>query len=219
MELFEAIKIRHAVRNYTDKMIEGETLEQLRKTIDECNQESGMNIQLFLNEPTAFSRGMAKYGKFKNVKNYIALVGKKEKGSEEKAGYFGEKVVLRAQQLGLNTCWVGLTYSKNKVLIKPSEKCFIVIAVGYGETNGVPHKSKTVEELCETKDIIPDWFRQGMESSQLAPTSMNQQKFRFKLNGNLIKVTAGSGFYSKTDLGIAKYHFEIGAGKGEWKWV
>jgi nitroreductase len=225
MDILEAIKSRHSVRSYTDRKIEGEILDQLKKTIDECNLNSGLNIQLCLNEPEAFSGFMAKYGKFKNVKNYIAIIGKKDKKLEEKSGYYSEMIVLKAQCLGLNTCWVALTYNKSKSIAKinPGEKLLMVIAIGFGETNGVSHKNKPVEELCSVKGTMPDWFKRGMEAVQLAPTAMNQQKFRFELDGNKVKGIAGSGFYTKLDLGIAKYHFEIGAGNNagnnEWEWV
>jgi len=220
MDLLEAIKSRHSVRSYTDKKIEGETLTQLRQTVDECNQKSGLNIQLCLNEPNAFTGMMARYGKFQNVKNYVALIGKKDNSLEEKCGYYGEAVVLKAQQLGLNTCWVAMTYSKGKSAAaqKPGEKLVIVIALGYGETTGVPHKLKAIEELSRVNGAAPEWFRVGVEAARLAPTAMNQQKFRFELDSDTVKATPGSGFYTKVDLGIAKYHFEIGAGEGGWTW-
>jgi len=220
MDLLEAIKSRHSVRSYTDKKIEGETLTQLRQTVDECNQKSGLSIQLCLNEPNAFTGMMARYGKFQNVKNYIALIGKKDNSLEEKCGYYGETIVLKAQQLGLNTCWVAMTYSKGKsaAVVKPGEKLVIVIALGYGETAGVQHKLKAIEELSSVNSAAPEWFSAGVEAAQLAPTAMNQQKFRFELDGNLVKASAGSGFYTKVDLGIAKYHFEIGAGESGWTW-
>jgi hypothetical protein len=220
MELLETINSRNSVRSYMDKKIEGETLDQLKKTIDECNSEGGLNIQLCLNEPEAFSGFMAKYGKFKNVKNYIALVGKKDKHLEEKLGYYGEKIVIKAQQFGLNTCWVAMSYSKSKskAKIKSGEKSLLVLSIGYGETNGVSHVSKPIEKLYSIDGNIPDWFRKGMEAAQLAPTAMNQQKFCFELKGNKVKAISGSGFYTKVDLGIAKYHFEIGAGKNGWEW-
>ena len=220
MDLLEAIKSRHSVRSYTDKKIEGETLTQLRQTVDECNQKSGLSIQLCLNEPNAFTGMMARYGKFQNVKNYIALIGKKDNNLEEKCGYYGETIVLKAQQLGLNTCWVAMTYSKGKsaAVVKPGEKLVIVIALGYGETTGVQHKLKAIEELSSVNSAAPEWFSAGVEAAQLAPTAMNQQKFRFELDGNLVKASAGSGFYTKVDLGIAKYHFEIGAGESGWTW-
>ena len=54
------------------------------------------------------------YGKFKNVKNYLILIGKKTKNFSELCGYYGEQLVLYIQSLGLNTCWVALTYKKIK---------------------------------------------------------------------------------------------------------
>lgn len=223
MELLEAIKERHSVRSYTDKKIEGEVLDDLQQTINECNNDSGLNIQLCIDEPTAFSGMMAKYGRFNNVNNYIALVGGKSDMVNEKCGYYGEKIVLKAQQLGLNTCWVALTFSKKKsksvIKINPGEKLLMVISIGYGVTNGIPHKSKPIEELCKADGTIPEWFRMGVEAAQLAPTAINQQKFKFELVGDKVKAYPGNGFHSKVDLGIAKYHFEIGAGKNNWNWA
>jgi nitroreductase len=220
MDLLETINLRHSVRSYTDKKIDGDTLDQLRKIVDECNSGSGLNIQLCLNEPEAFSSLMAKYGRFRNVKNYIALVGKNDNQLEEKAGYYGEKIVIKAQQLGLNTCWVATTYDKGKnaAKVNSGEKLLMVITVGYGEANGVPRKTKPIEKLCSANGNMPDWFKKGMEAAQLAPTAMNQQKFSFELNENTVKAVSGLGFYVKVDLGIAKYHFEIGAGKDGWEW-
>lgn len=221
MDIFEAMKARHSVRSYTDQKIEGKVLEQLRQTIHESNQESGLHIQLCLNEPNAFTGMMARYGKFNNVKNYIALVGKKDSELGEKCGYYGEKIALKAQQIGLNTCWVAMTYSKGKsnVKINPGEKLLMVISIGYGENSGGSHKVKPIEELCKVNGTMPEWFRKGMNAAQLAPTAMNQQKFFFELSGGTVKVSKGSGFYTKVDLGIVKYHFEIGAGESGWRWA
>lgn len=223
INIHEAIANRHSVRRYTDRRIEGEALEELRRTVDECNAASGLNIQLCLDEPTAFAGSMARYGSFKNVKNYIALVGRKNAGFDEKCGYYGEKIVIRAQQLGLNTCWVALTFSKGRsktaVKINPGESLLMVISLGYGETRGVPHKGKSVEQLADVKGTMPEWFRAGVEAARLAPTAMNQQKFIFSLDGTAVSASAGRGFYTKVDLGIAKYHFEVGAGGEGWSWV
>ncbi len=220
MDLLDAIKARHSVRSFTGAKIEGETEKQLRLAVEECNRDSGLNIQLCLNEPRAFDSMMARYGKFKNVKNYVALVGKPGEGFEEKCGYYGEKIVLRAMQLGLNSCWVAMSYSKGKsaAVVGNGEKLLMVIALGYGDTSGASHETKTLETLCRVKGTMPEWFRSGMMAAMMAPTAMNQQKFLFTLEGNTVSPEALSGFYTKTDLGIVKYHFEIGAGAGDWKW-
>ena len=221
MDLQEAIRARHSVRRYTDRKIEGDVLAQLERVVADCNRESGLHIQLCLDEPAAFTGMMARYGKFHNVRNYVALVGKKGDTLQEACGYYGERIVLEAQRLGLNTCWVAASYSKGKAAaaVHPGEKLLMVLVIGYGETGGVPRKGKRVEELCLCNGEMPDWFRRGVEAASLAPTALNQQKFRFALQGNVVSATAGSGFYTKTDLGIAKYHFEVGAGEGGWKWA
>lgn len=143
MDLLQAMKERHSVRSYDEKSIEAGTVEKLRSFIKECNKESGLHMQLVLDEPHAFEGFMAHYGKFSGVRNYIALIGRKGNDLEEKCGYYGEKIVLYAQTLGLNTCWVGLTYSKVKSAfqIDPGEKLCLVIAIGYGQTQGVSHNS------------------------------------------------------------------------------
>ncbi len=216
MDLKEAIQLRHSVRSYKDKEIESNIRKELNTLAEKCSNESGLNIQILYNEPKAFSGMMAHYGKFSNVKNYIALVGKKGKDLEEKCGYYGEQLVLKAQQLGLNTCWVAMTYSKGKTpcTIEKGEKLCCVIALGYGETQGVSHNVKPIESLCNVSSNMPDWFKKGMEAAQLAPTAMNQQKFLITLNENdTVTFKALAGFYTKLDLGIVKYHFNMGAGK------
>lgn len=220
MELIKAMKERHSVRQYKSKPIDMETIAALKAEIEACNQESGLHIQLVTNESKAFDGFMAHYGKFSGVTNYIAMIGKKD-GLEEKCGYYGEHLVLLAQQLGLNTCWVAMTYSKIKTAfeIGTGEKLCVVIALGYGETQGVAHKSKSIDEVVKSEGQLPDWFRNGVNAALLAPTAMNQQKFTFTLKDNQVSVKAGIGLYVKVDLGIVKYHFEIGAGKENFNWV
>ncbi|MGN1373325.1 MAG: nitroreductase family protein [Candidatus Coproplasma sp.] len=217
MDLIKAISERHSVRSYTDKPIEGETLEKLNGVISECNTQSGLNIQLVLNEAKAFGGLMAHYGKFSGVKNYVALIGKK--GEDEKIGYFGEKIALCAQALGLNTCWVMLTYKKvrSAFRVEKGEKLYCVIAIGYGTTQGVQHKSRAVSEVSYGYEGAPKWFKDGVDAALLAPTALNQQKFKFIYSDG--RVTAkGGGVYSQIDLGIAKLHFELGSGRSESEW-
>lgn len=220
MDLMEAMKERHSVRSYNGKAIEGDVKTQLLSCIYQCNKESGLHMQLITNEPQAFSGLMAHYGKFNGVRNYIAMIGKKGTDLEEKCGYYGEKVVLKAQELGLNTCWVAMTYSKIKTAfqINSGEKLCLVIAIGYGETKGTGHKIKSPEAVMKAEGSVPEWFQKGIEAALLAPTAMNQQKFLFTLKGNSVTAKAGTGFYTKIDLGIAKYHFEAGAGRENFNW-
>lgn len=227
MTIQEAIEARHSVRKYLDKEIPADDIVALQDKIVECNKVGNINIQLVQNETKAFT-GMLSYGTFSGVKNYLVMVGKKAKDLDERVGYYGEQIVLLAQTLGLNTCWVGLSYRKvpEAYNVGKDEKLVCMIALGYGETQGVPHKIKSVANVSNASDITPSWFRKGVEAALLAPTAVNQQKFSFEYLGmkdGRHQVRAKKGFsmigYTQMDLGIAKYHFEIGAGKVNFEWV
>lgn len=209
MDMLQLMKERHSVRQYRQQPIELQKQEAINRCVDEINSESGLHIQVFYDEPDCFNSFRAHSGKFTNVSNYIAIVGTKQ--DWEKAGYYGEKLVLECQKLGLNTCWVAVTHGKTKAKIGNGQKLLIVISLGYGQTQGVPRKSKTIDKLSKS-DGSADWFAKGMEAVCLAPTAMNQQKFLFELNEGIVTAKAMNGFYTKLDLGIAKYHFEAVTG-------
>ena len=228
MTLEEAIEARHSVRAYKEQPLAENVVKVLEEKIAVLNREGKLHIQLIQNEPKAFLGTMAKYGKFRNVGNYIVMAGQKADDLDERVGYYGEQLVLLAQTLGLNTCWVGLSYSKvsGTYVLDEGEKIACYIAIGYGESQGVGHKIKTVEQVSNISDITPLWFKKGIEAALLAPTAVNQQKFSFEYIGmrnNRHQVRAKRGFsmigYTKMDLGIAKYHFEIGAGDVDFDWV
>ncbi len=239
MTLQEAIEARHSVRAYKDQPLAADVVKVLEEKIAVLNREGKLHIQLIQNEPKAFLGTLAKYGKFRNVTNYFVMAGKKADDLDERVGYYGEHLVLLAQTLGLNTCWVGLSYSKvpGTYVLDEGEKIACYIALGYGETQGVGHKIKTVNQVSRSavgtlgssknvSDVAPTWFRKGVEAALLAPTAVNQQKFSFEYVGmkdGRHQVHAKKGFsmigYTQMDLGIAKCHFEIGAGKGNFDWV
>ena len=228
MTIQEAIEARHSVRAYKDLPLSEEIVRLLEDELMKLNNEGQLHIQLICNEPKAFQGTMAKYGKFCNANNYLDMAGKKAEDLDERIGYYGEHLVLLAQTLGLNTCWVGLSYSKvpGTYVLEEGEKIACYIAIGYGETQGSGHKIKTVEQVSNASDITPSWFKKGIEAALLAPTAVNQQKFSFEyvgMSNNRHQVRAKKGFsmigYTQMDLGIAKYHFEVGAGKVNFEWL
>lgn len=212
MSIVEVMKSRHSVRQYTDADIEREKREKLNALVAQINKEADLNIQIIYDEPKCFDTFMAHYGKFTGVKNYIALVGKKNPEATEKLGYYGEKLVLVAQKLGLNTCWAALTHGKSAAKVNKGEKVACLISLGYGKNSGVEHKSKPLSEVSNCTEASPKWFCEGVKAALLAPTAMNQQKFYFELMPDeTVKASAKKGFYTLLDLGIAKYHFETAA--------
>ena len=210
MDIFEAIQNRHSVRSYLDTPIPEDTAETLRACIADVNRESGLHFALFTQECTGFA------GKLKNVRNYIAFAGGGE-NLEERIGYYGAKLMLEAQMLGLNSCWVAMSFHKGAVTkrmpLREGEKVVNALALGYGQTQGTPHRTKPMEKLCRCDGPMPDWFRKGMETVMLAPTAINQQQFLFPLADGRVSARAKLGPCSQIDLGIVKYYFELGSGR------
>lgn len=223
MTLLEAISVRHSVRSYTDRPLDAAAIDTLRVAIAEANSAGNLHMQLILDEPRAFT-GLLAYGKFKGVRNYIAVVAPKGDRGSFAAGYWGEELVLLAQTLGLNTCWVGLSYRKirDTVAIAPGERIAAYIAIGYGSDPGKTHRIKTPEQVSNVAPDSPQWFKDGVNAALLAPTAINQQKFHFDLQTDgSVNASPGHSLvgYTHIDLGIACRHFDIASGKdffGSW---
>ena len=227
MTLLEAIDARHSVRRYISRPLEREAVDCLQAKIDESNSKGNLHIQLVLNERKGFS-GMLAYGSFSGVENYIVMAGRRADDLDERVGYYGEQIVLLAQQLGLGTCWAGLSYRKVKgaYALDSEEKVACMISLGYPDDAGRKHKCKSVEDVSNVGVSTPEWFEQGVRAALKAPTAVNQQKFYIEYAG--VKdgrhcVRARRLFsmvgYTSMDLGIVKLHFEIGAGKDNFEWV
>lgn len=216
MTLPEAIDARHSVRAYKDIPIPEEIRSQLDAFAAECNHEGNLNISIQYDDPAGFDSRLARYGSFRNVRNYIVLSGKPGDDFDFRCGYYGEKIVLYAQQLGLNTCWTALTFNKKRVkeLIAPGETLCMAIALGYGESQGSTRRSKGIDDVVVSKGEMPDWFQRGVEAALKAPTAVNQQKFAFGMkDGEPAVKVKGIGVHTKVDCGIVAYHFEVGSGR------
>lgn len=226
MRLDEAIHARHVVRHYTDKPVAQDVADELQRTIERCNREGNLSMQLKLNDPAAFEGFLTDYGIYKNARNLVAIVSDGTNGWEERCGYYGAHVLLRATQLGLDTGWVRQfgRHLRKHVALEGGERPRFAIVFGYGVNHGHQHKSKRYEQVARVPEGMdtPTWFRNGVQAALLAPTSLNQQKFTFTLqpDGRSVEAKAGLGPCTRTDLGIAKYHFEIGAGSDtDFAWV
>lgn len=144
---------------------------------------------------------------------------------QERVGYYGERLALRAVQLGLETSWAVLddadTAEHPWWCLHPGEKIVWVLTFGHGARPGGRRRSKPIEELCRIPDgmTMPDWFRAGMEAAMLAPTSLSQQPFLFTLHKDgTVSAEATEGLFAHVGLGCAKYHFEVGAGRDRVVW-
>ncbi len=222
MTIEEAIKNRHTVRKYTSQKLSAETAKELSLRISGNNERYGLRMRLVTENRDAFG-AIWKLVLAGSVRNYIVLAGKDLPGVDEKLGYCGIDVALFAQTLGLNTWWIGGTYSRKRVgkLIGelPDERIMGIIAVGYGANQGKPHKSKKAGDISSYEGDAPEWFIKGVETVLFAPTALNKQAFSIRGEGRNVYIACNNGVFSGVDLGIAKYHFEVGAGKDNFCWA
>ena len=215
----EAMHERHTVRRYTDKAIPAETMEKLRGRIDDNNKKYDLAIRLMVDDTNAFNAAV-KLVLAKGVRNYFILAGRDVPDLDERLGYSSADLMLYAQTLGLNTWWVGGTFNRKKVSVMvPDVKVIGVVAVGYGAVQGIPHKTKTSEEVSSYKGEMPDWFRSGVDAALLAPTALAKQAFFIRGEGRTVSITCENGIFSGADRGLVKYHFELGAGRENFEWV
>lgn len=220
MTIKEAMGERHMVRKYIDRPIPGHLVEKLRARIAENNQTHDLSLSLV----TGNADGLGVLAKMlgKGVKNYIVLAGPDSADLDERLGYCGADMILYAQTLGLNTWWIGGMYNAKgaqKNMDSSAVRINGVLVIGYGQTQGVPHKSKTAAEISDYKGTAPQWFYDGVEALLLAPTALNKQAFTVRGDGNKVSLTCDNGHFAGIDLGIGKYHFEVGAGKDNFEWA
>lgn len=215
MSGLDAIKNRHSVRNYEAKKIEADKVEKIRAKIEELNKEGNLHLQFMEDAGKTYNKLFNKVAGLGSAPSVIACVGIDDETLEQRVGYYGEKLVLFIQELGLNTCWSGTFNQKNiGAEVGNNEKLVISIAVGYGKDKGKPHKSKSPEQIIEAKGDRPYWFNKGVDMALLAPTAINQQKFTIRLNEDeSVDFVDKGGIFSQVDLGIVRCHFEIGAEK------
>ena len=221
VDAMDVIRARHSVRRYTGKPLEGPVLQALNALIEEAREGSGLNIQLDLNNPNAFNV-VARFGLIKGCSNCIVFPGTGHENDPE-IGYWGQHIVLGAQELGLNTCWAMLCARKKlRAQLQPGQRIRVGVAVGYGAHNGKPRPTKEFEQLFTVEgETVPSWFALAAEAAQLAPTGMNNQDFHLTLksDGKTVVAQAREGALRVLDLGIVRYNFERAAKQAGASWV
>lgn len=232
MNLLEAMEERHAVRDYTDEPLTADQIAALETAIGETNAAHGLNIQLIHDVPDAFGGCPTHYGRFRNVRNLIALIGRDAADGtadlDERAGHAGELLALTAVTLGLDTSWVVLHETDAhdcKWTLGEGRRMPAAITLGHGARPGRPHRSKPAEELAAVEQgsyaDSPAWFRHGIEAAMLAPSALGKQPFRFTLlaDGHTVKAEALEGVQPEIGLGIVKLHFELAAADADFVWA
>lgn len=232
MDYLHAVQIRSSRRRYTRKELAPEAVDALEASIERCNRMSGLSIQLITQNGAAFEGFRKSYGMFTGVQNYFAMVGEEnDEFRMEKEGYYGEMLVLEATLLGLGSCWVGTSYDRGSCAcrVENGQVLDCVITIGYAEealslkekmmARMMGKNRKTIDPLCSVEGSPEQWFYDGMAAVQKAPSARNLQPVRVRYENGVVRAgIEGLRDRQPLDLGIAKLHFEIGAGGGRWQW-
>lgn len=226
------LKCRLSVRSFADEAITPSDVKKLKAEVTMTNShEQGMRFQLILNDSAPFDRYCHSYGLFRNVRNYIAaVVDVATPDAYERAGYFGERFVVKATELGLGTCFVSGTFDSPKVTaqIRAGEKILFLIAIGVPSGKPRPlarllvrmthHKGMEATDFFIPTSELDEACRQfpmltaGLEAVACAPSAMNRRPVRISIRETEGKrvpcASVKEGDKSLLiDLGIAKFNY------------
>lgn len=210
MDLKQAIKKRHTVRKFLDKPLTADNIKKLETRITNLNKTHNLSLQLITNDKAGIATGWKLIAK--NATNYIILAGQNTPASREAIGFASSDLMLYAQTLGLNTWWIGGMYSNHVKTLTPKAHVVGILVIGYGATQGHPHKSKNAQSVTTYDGNPPQWFTAGVQAALLAPTAVNRQGFTISGTKNTVQITYKKAPFDMEDLGIVKHHFLIAAG-------
>lgn len=217
MDFKAAMQKRHTVRKYLEKEIEAEKVSKICNRIEALNEKYNLSMKFITNDKNGISAGWKLIAK--NAFNYVILAGNDDDKTKVNLGYCSADIMLFAQTLGLNSWWIGGMYSKKVKKFVDGKNIVGIVVIGYGAKQGSPHKSKSANAVSTYEGQAPDWFIEGVEAALLAPTAINRQGFTISGMDNEVSITYISAPFDKEDLGIVKYHFELGAGQDNFTWV
>ena len=223
-----AIQSRVSRRTFTVEHLNSDVTAKIKSLVHEANEKSGLNIAFIEDGSAAFSSVRTTYGMFKNVRSMLLMKGDPELPDfREKVGYYGESIMLDLVDMGLGTCWVGGTFDRDAFNVPEGEYVNDVILAGLVDKPtlkdrlmmaGAHNKRKPMSERITSDAEMPDWIKNGMESVIPAPSAINKQKPHFDYKNGVLTASVPDDYVADlTDLGIAKLHFEIGAGNGRFE--
>ena len=167
MPVTDAMRARHVVRQYLDTPLPADVSAALRERVIEANASHGTDIRLLTGSAPVYGPLWGTV-RARSVRNCLVMSGPDAPDLDERLGYGGADLMLAAQDLGLNTWWIGGTFSKRAAarVSGATGRIVAVVALGYGATQGSAHASKRPEEVS----WAPAWSRPLATPSCTSPT-------------------------------------------------
>ncbi len=194
MNMFETIFARKSIRNFCQERIDWETLEDILKFADSLPmliKDSKVEFKLVSNieQKQGFNGPFAIKAPY-----YICLSAEKTEDYLLNAGYLMQQLNLYIESKGLGTCFLGAANPGRA--LKSSMKYDYVISLAFGKSKGPVYRDPSEanrlpeDELVVYKEEVSSNIRKMLEAARLAPSSLNNQPWRFVVYKNRIHVFA-----------------------------
>jgi nitroreductase len=240
MDIIEVIKKRRSSRTFNQEVLKPTDKKVLEDFMHQNNKGLDMEIQDFIivEKKSENKKMKLDYGMIKGHNTYILGKSKSTLLSRVNYGYLMEKVVLKATEINVSSCWIGIfdnAYFQELTIENGFEIPGIVI-IGYSEEylsiqdRFVRFTISSAKRLSWEKlffnytskiPLTPDsvkGYSDSLEMVRLAPSAGNTQPWRILFDN----VANEYHFYKKPinkryesiglhdiDLGIALAHFEL----------
>lgn len=239
-ELYQAIEDRESRRKFKSRPLPQEQIDMLKTRGDKIEEICpAVKIEIKSEGFERVSKNIfGLYGLISGAWSYGVVIADSSRNNyQEQAGYGGEILVLTATAAGIDSCWIGGFYDrkalKKEIDLKAGQEIMAVIALGQAKAKTTisekvvklvsgSKKRKELDELClpEFEEEWPEWIKTAIKAARLAPSAVNRQPWRFKVEDDSLVLLASTG-ESKggvsplLDCGIALAHLELGAARVE----
>ena len=240
MNIIETIKKRISTRTFNQVPLKPTDKKELESFISENSKGLDYEVVDFriIEKVDADKQMKLNYGMIKGQNTYILGTSQSSTVSRVNYGYLMEKVVLKATEMNISTCWVGYfdyTYF-NEVHIEDGFEIPSIVIIGYSEERQ-PYLDKFVRfTVSATKrhswdkmffnyrlktPLNPEHVKKysdSLEMLRLAPSSGNTQPWRVFFDDTANEFHFFKKSISKRyelrglhdiDMGIAMSHFEL----------
>ena len=194
MNMFDTIFSRKSVRKYYQERIDWEILEDILNFADNLPRlNKDINVEYKLVSNIERKQGFS--GPFSiKAPYYICLCSEKGEDYLLNAGYLMQQLSLYIESLGLGSCFLGLANPGKE--LKDSMKYDYVIALAFGKAKEPVYRDSFYakrlpeKELVVYKEEVSSDIRKLLEAARLAPSSFNNQPWRFVVYSNRIHIFA-----------------------------
>lgn len=230
----QALLKRHSRRAYDGVAASPETLDALARVCRGFLPFADARVVL-VRTPTVdiFTGAVGSYGKVVGSPHILALIADETSpASALHLGYTGEAAVLEATAQGLDTCWVAGFFDRSVAAqlldLAPGERIAAVSPVGHAvvKRSSTEHtmsalarskQRKPLRAIAKGADLDwPQWALGAVEAARVAPSAMNRQPWRFRLENGSLVLSMDSNrqipvVRRELDCGIAMLHAELAA--------